>query len=339
MKQAVRFPPFLLAIVHLAVLSSAAAWPTVANDQPTTSVDQASTQRELVRRGGFLGAFEVDWAMAPDDDPNVGWSRIVSTDAYGAFIRGRTRVYSEGVYEVGRQCIVEGIAAGSSYLLGADMRTYPPRELEAQPSYPGIRLEWYSDQDCQTPLGGSITLESRRAELAPRVWFSESTGQPVIAPAGAKSAVVSLQLVRKAHFVVFGGADWDNVSLTRLDEPLCESTNTVLCVQGRFAISLDYDSVIGGGVQGSASAVDLSSLGIDQGGIFWFFDPGNPEVIVKVLDACEPFGNYWVFVSAGTNVGFEMTIHDREADLFWNLTNPDQVAFESVQDLQAFPCQ
>ncbi|HUP22436.1 MAG TPA: hypothetical protein VNB06_05795 [Thermoanaerobaculia bacterium] len=43
---------------------------------------------------------------------------------------------------------------------------------------------------------------------------------------------------------------------------------------------------------------------------FWFFDPSNVELIVKILAGCALNGHYWVFGSASTDVGYRFTIRD-----------------------------
>ena len=51
-------------------------------------------------------------------------------------------------------------------------------------------------------------------------------------------------------------------------------------------------------------------LGSDSG-YFWFFDPTNPEIFVKVLDACvAPFERYWVFAAGLTDVETRLTVVD-----------------------------
>lgn len=45
-----------------------------------------------------------------------------------------------------------------------------------------------------------------------------------------------------------------------------------------------------------------------EAGRFWFFAPGNPEVIFKVLDGTPINGHHWLFVSSMTGVGFTLRI-------------------------------
>lgn len=50
--------------------------------------------------------------------------------------------------------------------------------------------------------------------------------------------------------------------------------------------------------------------GVASGGLFWFFGHDNPEVFVKIVDACGPFHSHMVFISATTNVWFSITVRE-----------------------------
>jgi hypothetical protein len=123
----------------------------------------------------------------------------------------------------------------------------------------------------------------------------------------------------------------------------CSSDFDTLCIDGtpgdrRFEIRVDYQTVQGGGAAGAGRAVPLADLGVVRGGLFWFFDAGNPELLIKVLAACGVNGHYWVFWSAGTNVGMTVTVTDTVAELTRTYTNPDVHPALPVQDVMAFPC-
>ena len=45
-----------------------------------------------------------------------------------------------------------------------------------------------------------------------------------------------------------------------------------------------------------------------EAGRFWFFAPGNPEVVFKILDGTAINGHHWVFVSSMTGVEFTLRI-------------------------------
>ncbi len=125
--------------------------------------------------------------------------------------------------------------------------------------------------------------------------------------------------------------------------PACTPSSTTLCTDDhpgdrRFQVIASYATTQGGGLSGNGHAVGLSSLGVNQGGLFWFFGAGNPEILVKVLDGCATNNHFWVFFSAGTNVGFQLTVTDTTTHAMKVYTNPDHVPAVPVQDTSAFLC-
>jgi len=118
----------------------------------------------------------------------------------------------------------------------------------------------------------------------------------------------------------------------------CSPGPATLCIGGRFKVEAAYRTTQGGGRSGMAQAIALASLGVDQGGLFWFFDVGNPEMLIKVVDGCSLNGKYWVFASAGTNVGLKVTVTDTLTGSSAIYTNPDLTAAPPIQDTAALPC-
>jgi hypothetical protein len=54
--------------------------------------------------------------------------------------------------------------------------------------------------------------------------------------------------------------------------------------------------------------VDVS----DESGLFWFFEPENIELVVKVLDGRALNDRYWVFFGALSDVEYWITARDVE---------------------------
>jgi hypothetical protein len=104
-------------------------------------------------------------------------------------------------------------------------------------------------------------------------------------------------------------------------------------------VQASYETTQGGGSSGLAKAVQLSTLGVAHGGLFWFFSGDNPELLVKVLNGCGVNGNRWVFASAGTNVEVTLTVLDTKTGDQKTYTNPDLHSMAPIQDTSAFPCQ
>lgn len=97
----------------------------------------------------------------------------------------------------------------------------------------------------------------------------------------------------------------------------CQASNTVLCLHGgRFQAEVVWTDFAGN----SGSGVVLPFQSTDSG-IFWFFDEGIWELMVKVVDGCSFNGFYWVFSAATTDVAYELVVTDTETGLQQIYTN------------------
>jgi bacillolysin len=111
----------------------------------------------------------------------------------------------------------------------------------------------------------------------------------------------------------------------------CVSNATTLCLAGgRFQVGITFTT--NAGEQGSGKAVSLTS----DTGYFTFFDPTNVEVVVKVLDACGLSQRFWVFAGGLTNVATVMSVTDTLTGVSRTYTNPQNTAFQPVQETKAF---
>lgn len=88
-----------------------------------------------------------------------------------------------------------------------------------------------------------------------------------------------------------------------------------------------------------SSGSPLSELGVDRGGLFSFFSQDNPEMLIKVLDACALNHQCWVFYAAGTDVGLRVTVTDLRLRNTKTYTNPRGTAALPVLDTEALPCR
>jgi hypothetical protein len=123
----------------------------------------------------------------------------------------------------------------------------------------------------------------------------------------------------------------------------CVADETTLCIDdqpgdGRFKVQAPFHTSQGGGLAGQGHPVALASLGVDRGGLFWFFGPDNPELLIKVLNGCALDGHYWIFMAAGTNAGLTVTVTDTRTGQAWTRTNADGTPVPSIQDTGALPC-
>lgn len=61
--------------------------------------------------------------------------------------------------------------------------------------------------------------------------------------------------------------------------------------------------------RGPATRLDTLGLG-DSGSLFSFFDPDNPELLVKVVNGCWLNDHWWVFGSAATDLRYAVSVAD-----------------------------
>ncbi len=99
----------------------------------------------------------------------------------------------------------------------------------------------------------------------------------------------------------------------------CPAAPQVMCLgeDDRFALSVDWIDPHNGGI-GSGQGSPLT----DDTGAFWFFNPANLELAVKILDGRIVNGHFWVFYASLTDVQFRLTITDRESGQTRFFDNP-----------------
>ena len=71
-------------------------------------------------------------------------------------------------------------------------------------------------------------------------------------------------------------------------------------------------------------------------GYFWFFDPSNVELVVKVLDGCAANRRYWTFAAGLTRVGVTLIVTETATGITRTYTSPADAPFLPVQDTAAF---
>ena len=100
----------------------------------------------------------------------------------------------------------------------------------------------------------------------------------------------------------------------------------------RIRTTVEFSTVQGGGKSGVGQAIELSALGVNHGGLFWFFGASNPELLVKIVNGCAVNDNYWIYASAGTNVGFTLSLVDTVLGHQAIYSNPDLTEALPIQD-------
>ena len=110
----------------------------------------------------------------------------------------------------------------------------------------------------------------------------------------------------------------------------CVPQAGVLCLgAGRYRVSTFYE---GDGRKGNAGSVALSG----EAGFFYFFSPGNVEVLVKAIDGCALNKRSWIFSSGLTNMRVLMVVTDTRTGQTSTYLNEAGKAFPAIQDTEAF---
>jgi hypothetical protein len=90
----------------------------------------------------------------------------------------------------------------------------------------------------------------------------------------------------------------------------------------------DLPSVDVTGESGEATSADV--------GHFWFFDPDQTDVLVKVLDGCDFNGHYWVFAAAATDVEYTLNVTDTQTGESRSYEPLAGQPFQPIMDTEAF---
>ncbi len=104
-----------------------------------------------------------------------------------------------------------------------------------------------------------------------------------------------------------------------------------LCLNGnRFRAEVSWRTP--SGAEGTGTPIPLTG----DTGAFWFFQPSNYELAVKVLDGRGVNGHFWVFFGSLTNVEFDLTVTDMATGEQRTYHNPAGT-MASRADTEAFP--
>ena len=114
----------------------------------------------------------------------------------------------------------------------------------------------------------------------------------------------------------------------------CRDGSEYLCLRdGRFEVRAHWSKPDDDAEYGSGVAVPVEVS--DESGLFWFFDPQNIELVVKVLDGRTINGSYWVFFGALSDVEYWLTVTDSDTGDRQTYHNPPKEVC-GQKDLMAF---
>ena len=182
--------------------------------------------------------------------------------------------------------------------------------------------------------GGPLAIEARSREHG---WQDLLTG--VDAAAGEariegldEEAAYTLRLRREAAAGFAHSAEISGVPDGWRGR--CRGGLRYMCLRDRrFELRAHWSNPDVAGDMGNGGAVKTGIS--DESGLFWFFDPANVELVVKVLDGRDLNGAHWVFFGALSDVEYWLTVRDAETGAARTYHNPPkEVCGQS--DVQAF---
>jgi hypothetical protein len=272
--------PVALAATALSSTSIRLDWDDKANNEGNFFVEQ---------RLSGVGAEFAQVLSLPANTETVAITALAPSTSYDFRVRaGNNNGFSGYSNEVTRATLSNVPAA--------------PTDLRAETAGPLVLLSWKDKSTNES----SFAIEAKTANSA---GFEEIA----TAAAGAQSATIGSLPVGEPHTfrvrarAASGSSPYSNeASATVPGVAPCVASATELCLGegGRFRVRVVW-RLPNGGVGNGGTIVESP-----QTGFFWFFDPANVELAVKILDGTSINGFFWTFYGALTNVEYWLFVTD-----------------------------
>ncbi|MDX1501595.1 MAG: hypothetical protein R3325_04465 [Thermoanaerobaculia bacterium] len=110
----------------------------------------------------------------------------------------------------------------------------------------------------------------------------------------------------------------------------CFDSGTLCLNDDRFRVEVEWRDFEG------RTGTGIGFPRTDDSGTFFFFNPDNTELLLKVLDGCNFNDHFWVFYAATTNVEFNVTVTDTVTNRSREFSNPLGQPADAVVDTRAF---
>jgi predicted esterase len=233
-----------------------------------------------------------------------------------------------------RRIAVAGHSAGGAYayLLAYQTRLrfsavfsmaarYYPVDAVADPDYKAPIRMYYGTADPNYSGGSSEALKRQWQRLG-IPWEEE------IRPGAPHQDMSEDSITRGFQFVVSKSYPATGAACVPGPQRLC-------LADGRFRVEVTWRDF-----SGQTGAGSVASCSTADSGLFWFFDPANWELQVKVLDGCALNGHHWVFAAATTSVAYTLTVTDTltgETAVYHNPLGQPAAAINDTQALAGCP--
>jgi glycosyl hydrolase family 39 (putative alpha-L-iduronidase)/Ig-like domain-containing protein len=226
------------------------------------------------------------WGIVrPDGSPKPAY------DAYRAFIARRQSQSDDA--QLVAATVPDRVEAGQPLTVRLTFKNAGGTTWTAAAGY---KLGAVGDQDPfaapRQPLGAADRIAPGQ---------QKTFAVPMTAPASPGTYHTDWRMLREG-VSWFGAAFAKDVTVLPAPAP---EARTLSLFSGRFGVEVSWQDH--GGGAGFGRAVPGSA----QSGFFWFFDPANTELVVKVLDGRSLNGKFWVFYGALSDVEYQITVTDR----------------------------
>ncbi|MBK5258889.1 MAG: trypsin-like peptidase domain-containing protein [Thermoanaerobaculia bacterium] len=257
---------------------------------------------------------------------------LVATSSESDFTLVRLKTVPAGRWHLGWDAQPDAVRSGA--VLHRLSHPHPTRSGPMPQSYSTSTLTGKSGLSCS----GRSRSDFIYSDEGTGGLYGGSSGAPVIINDGGEVYVVG-QLFGHCGPEPGSGCSGKNqvvdgsfASTYRAIRQFIDGTEVRL-MSDRFAIGVTYDA--GSGVR------PMTAIRYAPGtALFWFTDPGNIEIIVKMIDACAtPSANFWVYAGGTTDVGYTISVRDTKTDESKSYANPRGRPAQTITDSAAFACQ
>jgi hypothetical protein len=296
--------------------------------------------QNLVQNGEFDHDLAHWTALAQENLSKVSWTGAIGFDDDVAAVRGsvliaEARGDSFDRYNGVKQCLSPGVLPSPLVVNAFASSRATPAPANGAGIDTELIVQFWNGAGCT----GAAIGEQRLATPAQGRWTNLRAGINV--PSGAKSILLYLVVVKRFPSVNLGNpnaeAAFDDVYVGPFAaNPPCfmndlRPNSSELCLRyNQFKVTAEWKTATG--ATGFGVAVPLS----DDTGSFYFFDPVNTEMIVKVINACSLNHRYWIFAGGLTDVEVTLTVTETRTGQTKTYKNPLGKKFTPFQDTSAF---
>lgn len=315
--------------------------PAVAADGPGNFVVAWSGYNQDASMWGTVGR-RFDAAGSPLGDPfqintyatQNQWTPAVSADSSGNFVVVWASAGQDGsTWGVfGQRFSPAGSRVGAEFQVNTYTRNYQEDPVVALDDAGNFVVAWQSHPGQDGSYSGIFAQRFAFAggpvgsEFQVNTFTTSSQFHPSVAAGSSGDFVVAWTgpSQNESGYGILG---------QRLDTPpsACAADGDTLCLgNNRFRAEISWTNYAG--ASGHGTAIPLTA----DSGLFWFFGPGNLEMLIKVVDGCALNQRYWVYAGATTDVAYTLTVTDTWTDLAREYRNDLGHRAPAITDSGAF---